>query len=92
MISPVELWLKHPGIDGIEVSSFGRVRSVKGHYYKNCRDKDSYLIVGFRMNGKLVTKKVHRLVAETFIPNQNYLPFVNHKDGDRTNNNASNIE
>lgn len=92
MISPVELWLAHPVIDKLEVSSFGRVRSVKGHYYKSNPDHGGYLIVCFRMNGKLVTKKVHRLVAETFIPNTNNLPQVNHKDSDRTNNNTSNLE
>jgi len=92
MNSTVELWKKHPDYAGIEVSSFGRVRSVKGHYYKSRHDKDGYLIIQFRMNGKRVDKKVHRLVAQAFIPNPNDLPEVNHKDCDRTNNNASNIE
>lgn len=88
---PVEFWLKHPDIDGIEVSSFGRARSVKGHYYK-IRPEQGYLRVGFRMNGKIAHKLVHRLVAQAFIPNPNNLPQVNHKDGDRTNNNVSNLE
>lgn len=48
--------------------------------------------VTFRMNGKLVNKYVHRLVAETFIQNPNNLPQVNHKDCNITNNNASNLE
>ncbi|WP_436697262.1 HNH endonuclease [Lactiplantibacillus pentosus] len=92
MKGPVEFWKKHPDIEGIEVSSFGRVRSSQGHYYTNCRDKDGYMLVGFGMNGKCVTKRVHRLVAQTFIPNPNNLPQINHKDGSRANNNASNIE
>ena len=92
MNSPVELWKKHPDIDKIEVSSFGRVRSVKGHYYTSCHDHGGYLLVGFRMNGKHVSKLVHRLVAQAFIPNPNNLPQVNHKDSDRTNNNVSNLE
>lgn len=92
MKGPVEFWRKHPDIDGIEVSSFGRVRSAKEYCYANYLNKKGYLQVGFHMNGKQVTKRVHRLVAEAFIPNPNNLPQVNHKDGNRSNNNASNLE
>jgi len=92
MCIPVEFWKKHPDIEKIEVSSFGRVRSVKGHYYKSLHDSHGYLQVGFRVNRKHVTKFVHQLVAQTFIPNPNNLPQVNHKDCDPTNNNASNLE
>jgi len=92
MKDTVELWIRHPDIDKIEVSSFGRVRSVNGHYYKSRSDKNGYMRLHFHMNGKHVFKLVHRLVAETFIPNPNNLPQINHKDNDRTNNNVSNLE
>lgn len=92
MKGPVELWLGHPDIEKIEVSSFGRVRSVKGHYYKSNRITGGYLQVYFSINGKQMNKLVHRLVAEAFIPNQNNMPEVNHKDGNRSNNNVSNLE
>lgn len=88
----VELWKKHPEIDSIEVSTFGRIRSVKGHYYKSNRINSGYLQVYFRMNGKQINKLVHRLVAETFIPNPDNLLEVNHKDCDKTNNDVSNLE
>jgi len=87
-----EFWKAHPDFEKLEVSSFGRVRSVKGHYYTSSPYTGGYLQVGFSVNGKRITKSVHRLVAETFLSNPDNLPQVNHKDGDRTNNNVSNLE
>lgn len=43
-------------------------------------------------NGTNLVLKVHREVAKAFIPNPDNLPFVNHKDGDKLNNNVSNLE
>lgn len=43
-----------------------------------------------RLQGK--TFKVHRLVAEAFVPNPDHLPYVLHKDGDRENNVYTNLE
>lgn len=100
-----EIWKKHPEIVGIEVSTLGRVRtldrlesrekytrSIKGRVLKQSNRKDGYLQVSFRMNGKAITKKVHRLIAEAFIPNPDNLPEVNHKDCNRANNNVENLE
>lgn len=52
--------------------------------YYQCNLKDS--------NGKKYYKRVHRLVANTFIANPNNLPQVNHKDGNKLNNNINNLE
>ena len=48
--------------------------------------------MSFRIDGKEVSKLVHRLVAQTFLPNPKSLPQVNHKDCDRANNNVDNLE
>ena len=90
--SESEIWKSHPEYTGIEVSSFGRVRSVKGHYYANCQNKDGYMRVGIPVDGKQATKLVHRLVAQVFIQNPNNWPEVNHKDNDRANNRVENLE
>ena len=87
-----EIWKSHPYIPAIEVSTLGRVRTLKGCYYAITPGKNGYLRVCFRVNGKLVSKLVHRLVAETFIKNPNNLQGVNHKDGDKTNNEAGNLK
>lgn len=102
---PVEFWVRHPEFVFIEGSSFGRVRTidryvkqgnaehfVKGRILKPQYNRSGYMYVYFRVNGKGINKKVHRLIAECFLPNPDNLPQVNHKDSDRTNNCVSNLE
>lgn len=55
-------------------------------------DNVGYYQCNFYKNGKKKYVRVHRIIAETFIPNPNNLPQVNHIDGDKTNNNVSNLE
>ena len=90
-----------------EVSDCGIVRSVdryitgrdstqyfkKGRNLKQLRHKDLiYFVVSLWKNNKGLNKYVHRLVAETHIPNPNNLPEVNHLDGNRLNNHIDNLE
>lgn len=51
----------------------------------------SYQYINFKWNGKQKNKAVHRLVAETFLPNPENKPLVDHIDGDRLNNNLDNL-
>lgn len=93
-----ELWLSYPNNPNYLVSNLGRIRGWHGGHNrwinkKTRKDKDGYLIVGLtNLNGTLTTARVHRMVAETFIPNPSNCPVVNHKDNIKDNNDVSNLE
>lgn len=94
-----EIWREIAGYEGLyKVSNMGRVMSLnyrhtgKVKVLKNRPEKDGYLVINFCYNGKIKTFKIHRLVAEAFIPNPDNLPQVNHKDEDKTNNCVENLE
>ena len=75
--------------DKYEISETGIVRNTKsGREVKQFLGKDGY----FRIQIAGKTRTVHRLVALTFIPAEVGKDFVNHKDGDKTNNHVSNLE
>ena len=57
----------------------------------NINKKQSYRCVGGKFGNKNRVL-VHRLVAETFIPNPHNLTDVNHINGDKTDNSVSNLE
>lgn len=64
---------------------------VKGKIMKFSTSRN-YLAVCLYKNSRQQLKKIHRLVAEAFVPNPNNYPIVNHKDENKTNNNAENLE
>ena len=53
---------------------------------------NGYCRVILRKNNKAIICRVHRLVAQCFIPNPNNLPQVNHKDENKKNNSVKNLE
>lgn len=61
-------------------------------FLKPGKDKDGYLYYVISINKKRKTVKAHRLVAETFIPNPDNKPTVNHLNGIRDDNRVENLE
>jgi len=101
----LEVWRPYPEFDFIEGSNLGRARTldrvvstrrgtrvVKGRILTQHSNGTGYMQVGPRINGKKVNIYTHRLVAECFLPNQENLPEINHKDNNPRNNNISNLE
>ena len=91
-----EIWCPIKGYENIyEVSDKGRVKSLKfgkERILKLGITTDGYLMVKLLKNGEKKNLLVHRLVAQTFIPNPDNLPEVNHKDENKENNSVQNLE
>lgn len=102
-----EEWKAVPGYeDRYEVSNFGRVLSLtriiersdgrksklEGRLRNLGLNSDGYPAVKLYKNSKAKNVKVHRLVAQCFVDNPKNKKIVNHLDGDKTNNLATNLE
>ena len=75
-----------------QVSSLGRVKSSKGNekILKQIIEPKGYCAVMLYKKGNVKKVRIHRLVAETFIPNLENKPTVNHKNGIKTDNKVEN--
>lgn len=101
-----EVWKDISGYEGLyQVSNLGRVKSLKQWNGHKTIDKEHILkcyfkenkgyvskIVSLSKNGERKEYRVHRLVAEAFIENKDNKPFINHIDGNSTNNIVTNLE
>lgn len=67
---------------------------VQGHSLITHENSSGYLRADIHLKGEPKGKSyfVHRLVAEKFVPNYDNKPFINHKDGNKHNNSAKNLE
>jgi hypothetical protein len=78
--------------ENYSVSSFGNVKNnLTSKILKPRINNKGYYQLIIRNNTKDFTKKVHRLVAEAFIPNDENKTIVDHIDNNRLNNNISNL-
>ena len=75
------------------VSNQGRVFSLKTNAIMDGTDYKGYTRIKLRdENNKPILKAKHRIVAESFCDNPDNKPFVNHIDGDKSNNHPNNLE
>lgn len=73
--------------NGLTFSKF-----VQGRKLKQQEKNNGYLQVALYRNGHRIQHLVHRVVAEAFLPNPDYLPEVHHKDHNQKNNHVDNLE
>lgn len=103
----MEIWKDIKGFEGYyQVSNMGNVRSldrtvrhknhssrfIKGKILKPGTETCGYSFVCLTKNTKRVYARVHRLVADAFIENKQKKHEVNHIDGNKQNNQVSNLE
>jgi len=86
-----------PGFENYEASIFGEIRNKKSgrilsSVLSGGNDDSRYPAVSLYKDGNTTTQYVHRLVALTHINNPENKPQVNHIDGNKENNDISNLE
>ncbi len=84
-----EIWKPIPNYDGYFVSSEGRFKNADGEIKRLNGSPNGYRGVSLKPYGKL---SAHRLVAQTFIPNPENKPQVNHINGIKYDNRVENLE
>ena len=93
-----EEWRDVVGYEGLyKISSRGRIKSYHARFKKPRILKTSMTTTGYRKvelvkNKRKKSCKIHRLVAEAFIPNKENKPYINHLDSNPINNNVDNLE
>lgn len=81
--------------DDFSITEHGEIKNLRtNHIYKNSVNKSGYcnVYLPLGVRGKIKAIRVHKAVAETYIPNPNNLPYVHHKDGNKENPDYRNLE
>lgn len=101
-----EIWKDIKNYEGLyQVSNFGEIKSLerkvknrngyvmkKGKILKPSIVANGYLMVNLSKENKRKHFYVHKIVADTFINNENKLSVINHINGNKTNNRVDNLE
>lgn len=89
-----EIWKSIEGFDKYEISTHGRVKNKEYNDLLKFKIRDDgYNEIGlYNSNNTQMILKVHILVAKAFLNNHEKYPIVNHKDGNKRNNNVNNLE
>lgn len=89
-----EVWKTITGYEDYQVSNLGRVKSLKYGKERILTDRDTkgYLYITVSKNSIRKRLLIHRLVAEAFLDNPDNLPIINHRDENKHNNKADNLE
>ena len=91
----MENWKPIKDFPGYEVSDKGNIRNAKTGKLLSTKHQDRgrlYCMVTMKCNGGYITKTVHRIVAEAFIPNPGGGTQVHHKNRDKSDNRVDNLE
>ena len=87
------MWKEYPNNPNYLVSDEGQIKSRKRNKLLIPKANwDGYLRIQIWEGGKCHMIGWHRVVAETFVPNPDNKPFINHKNGVKTDNRAENLE
>lgn len=104
----IERWVPAKGLEGyFEVSNNGDVRTVPREYkygihgiskritqhlMKPRKNRGGYMYLNLNADGKRITITVHRITLNSFVENPEGLPYINHKNGIKTDNRVENLE
>lgn len=102
----MEVWKDIKNYEGIyQISNFGNIKSLdritfngrrhtysQGKFLKLSKTANGYIKIMLRKNNKSITELVHRLVAESFLSNNDNKQLVNHIDKNKSNNTLHNLE
>jgi hypothetical protein len=88
-----EVWKDIDYLPRHQVSNLGRIRHKKKlNILKGSISNHGYVRVNIQVNNKQKSYRVHRIVADHFVSNEEGKPFVNHMDCDKKNNVSTNLE